>query len=292
MEAAFTIPPKSNTAKPSPAAAFHIALLRLGLEGIALVVKSLATAYAKLKLYVTMLEIQFQRNDGEAFRLGLHAKLLDLLPVNKQLAVAAGIMVKAVSELIHRNVHSAHVQFIPQHSTIRPGKGSLAVAHNLDLGACQLNTALDPVEYGIVVPSLSVYGKIAGRCVFLLRHVLFIVTVHGTERGMLRPLRLRILGASDRIEVDFGDELAFRNFTKRGIDLVLIRRKGAHQRLLAVDELLLALRDEIHENGHRRYAFMGFLQEFDIHFLLLHFRKRSANCIKCGVFRQGIQPSP
>ena len=120
----------------SPIAAFHVALLRLGLEGIALVVKSLASADSKLKLYVAMLEIQLQRNDGEAFRLGLHAQLLDLLAVDKQLAVATGIMVEAVPELIYRNVHSAHVEFIPQHSTVRPGKGSLAVAHNLDLGTC------------------------------------------------------------------------------------------------------------------------------------------------------------
>ena len=258
-------PPISRAHKP-PSAAFHITLLGLSLKGVTLVVQSLATAYAKFKFYMAAPKIQFKGNDRETLGLGLHAKLLNLLSMDKQLAVSARIMIEAVAELIHGNVHPAHVEFIPQYSTVRPGKRSLTVTHNLNLGPGQLNTALDPVEYGIVVPSLAVYGKITGRRVFLLRHVLFVISVHGAKRGMLGPLRLRIFGASYRIEIDFGDELAFRDFTKCGIDLVLIRRKGTHQRLFAVDELLFALRDEIHENGHRRYAFMGFLQEFDIHF--------------------------
>ena len=228
--------------------------------------KGLAAAHAEFELDAAVPEVQSERYHRKTLRLGLHAQLLYFLPVDEQLAVSPGSMVEAVSELVYRNVHSAHVQLIPQDGSIRAGQSRLAMAHDLYLGTCQLNTALDPVEYGIVVPSLAVYGKIAGRRMFFLGHALFVVAVHCTERRVLRPLRLRIFGTGNGVEVDFGDELAFRDFAKSGIDLVLIGRKRAHQRLFAVDELLLALRDEIHENGHRRYAFVGFLQEFDVHY--------------------------
>ena len=228
--------------------------------------ESLASTHSKLELDVPMPEVQFKRYYRKPLGFGFHAKLLYFLPMDEQFAVSPRIMIEAVSEFVHRNIHPANVQLVPQDGAIGSSQGSLSMAHDFHLCTRQLNTALDSIEYGIVVPSLAVYGKIAGRRMFFICHALFVVTVHSTERGVLHPFRLRILGASNGVEVDLGDELTFRNFAKSGIDLVLIGRKWAHQRLFAVDELLLTLRNEIHENRHRRYAFMGFLQEFDIHY--------------------------
>ena len=48
------------------------------------------------------------------------------------------------------------------------------MAHHFNFRASQLNTALDPVEYGIVVPSLAVDGQIFWRVVFLFSHALLV----------------------------------------------------------------------------------------------------------------------
>ena len=164
-----------------PIPTLHVALLRLLLERISLIMKCLASAHSKLKLDMTMPKIQLKRYYCKPFRLGFHAKLLNFLSMDEQLAISARIMIKTVSELVHRNIHSTNVQFVAQNSSVRTSQSSLTMTHNLDFGTSQLNTALDSVEYGIVVPCLAVYGKIAGRRMLLLCHALFVVAVYGTE---------------------------------------------------------------------------------------------------------------
>ena len=106
---------------------------------------------------------------------------------------------------------------------------------------------------------------------------------------MLLPAGLRVLGLRNRVEVDFADQLALGHFTKRRVDLVLVGRERLHQGLLAGNELLLPLRNQVHENRDRGDAFMGFLQKFGVHsalrkgfitllrrkeFDIIHFRRR------------------
>ena len=48
----------------------------------------------------------------------------------------------------------------------------------------------------------------------LLAHALFVVSEYRAHGSVLRPSRLRIFGASDRIEVNLGYELAIRDLAK------------------------------------------------------------------------------
>ena len=79
--------------------------------------------------------------------------------MHEELPLALRLVVEAVTELVRGDVRPEKPELTLQHRPVGTGKGNLAVPHRFHLGAGKNYTALDRLEYGIVVPGLPVLGK-------------------------------------------------------------------------------------------------------------------------------------
>lgn len=138
---------------------FKVALQRFLLKGIALVMERLTSAYAQCDFNPTMLQVNLQRNKRKPFRLSLKAQFAHLLGVDQELAHALRLMVESVAELVSRDISPDKPEFILKNSPVRPCERNLAVTNRFNLGSRQDNTALDGIEYGIIMASLAVLAE-------------------------------------------------------------------------------------------------------------------------------------
>ena len=138
---------------------FKVALQRLFLKGIALVMESFTSAYAQCDFNPAMFQVNLQRNKRKPFRLRLKAQFAHFLGVNQELAHALRFMIESVAELVGRDIGPHKPEFVLKNSPVRPCERNLAVTHRFNLGSRQDNTALDGIEYGIIMTSLAVLAK-------------------------------------------------------------------------------------------------------------------------------------
>ena len=128
-----------------------------------------STANAEVDLDLTMLQEDLERHECQSLRLGLELQLTNLLRMRKELPPALRFVVEAVAELVRGNVRPLQPELIAVHDGKGAGEGDLAVPHRLHLGASQDNTALDRLEYGIVMPGLTVLREDRIELLILLR---------------------------------------------------------------------------------------------------------------------------
>ena len=178
----------------------------------------LAATNTEIHLNTPALQEKPQRHEREALRLGLHPELEDFLRMNQQFPLATRLVIKAVAELIGGDVAAHQPQLPSKHRAISPRKRHLSVTDRFNLGSSQHNTALDCLEYGIVMSCLAVFAE--DRIELLVRHLIGKQAVHVDV--LLIPLRLGILRLGDSVEIDFRDQLAFGNFSQRNVTLVNI----------------------------------------------------------------------
>ena len=138
---------------------FKVALQRLFLKGIALVMESFTSAYAQCDFNPAMFQVDLQRNKRKPFRLRLKAQFANFLGVNQELAHALRFMIESVAELVGRDIGPHKPELVLKNSPVRPRERNLAVTHRFNLGSRQDNTALDGIEYGIIMTSLAVLAK-------------------------------------------------------------------------------------------------------------------------------------
>jgi len=129
----------------------------------------LASADAERDLYPAALEIDLERDERESPGLGLEPQLLDFLRMDEELAHGLRLVVEAVPERVGGDVRPHEPKLALEDRAVGAGQGYGTVADRLDLGSAQLNTALDRVEYGIVVPRPAVFRE-DGIELGLLRH--------------------------------------------------------------------------------------------------------------------------
>lgn len=138
---------------------FKVALQRFLLKGIALVMERLTSAYAQCDFNPTVLQVNLQRNKRKPFRLSLKAQFAHLLGVDQELAHALRLMVESVAELVGRDISPDKPEFVLKNGPVRPCERNLAVTNRFNLGSRQDNTALDGIEYGIIMASLAVLAE-------------------------------------------------------------------------------------------------------------------------------------
>lgn len=159
-----------SPARQKPSDARQVAADRLLLQRVALVVQLLAAADAEIDLDAPVLEEHLQRHERQSLRLGLQLEVEDLLRVHEQLALALRLVVEPVAEAVARDVRPQEPELALQHGAVGPGERDLPLPARLHLGSRKDDTALDRLEYGIVVPGLSVLGEDGIELPFLSRH--------------------------------------------------------------------------------------------------------------------------
>ena len=117
------------------------------------------SAYAQCDFNPAVFQVNLQRNKRKPFRLGLKAQFAHLLGVNQELAHALRLMIESVSELVSRDIGPDKPEFVLKNSPVSPCERNLAVTHRFNLGSRQDNTALDGIEYGIIMASLAVLAE-------------------------------------------------------------------------------------------------------------------------------------
>src|SRR5215218_7662487 len=151
----------SRRTKPTPGCGpsgpGHLALgVPLG-QGLALVVGPLASGQAELHLDQLVLEVDAQRDQGQAALLDPRRQLVDLLAVEQELARPGGLMALVAGVGVGGDLHVEDDVAVLQHGVGVLERG-LALAQGLDLAAAQDHPGLDGLEDLVVVAGAAVGG--------------------------------------------------------------------------------------------------------------------------------------
>ena len=119
----------------------------------------LAAGQPELELRAALVgEIEAERDDRQALRLGLAEQLIDLGAVEEQLPLALGLVVVAVALLERSDVGADQPRFVALDARVGIRQVDLAGADGLDLGAGQDETGLERVLDAELVPRPTVQG--------------------------------------------------------------------------------------------------------------------------------------
>ena len=136
--------------------AFHFALGVARGGGVALVVKMLAPAQAKLQLHPPVLEVNLQGDQRVALAAHQAAELADLAFVQEQLFGAKRVAVGEAALLVGADVHALGKHLRPAHHGEALLEVHPALAHALDLGALEAKAAFVGFLHEVIVIRLFV----------------------------------------------------------------------------------------------------------------------------------------
>src|SRR4051794_14739059 len=125
-------------------------------QRLPLVVVLLAARDGDLDLRAPVLEVQGQRHDRQAALAGRLGEPQDLVPVQEQLALATGLVVRPRPLGVLRDVHALEPRLPVVDAGEPVDKGRPPGAQGLDLGAGEHQAGLDDVLEVVVVPRLAV----------------------------------------------------------------------------------------------------------------------------------------
>src|SRR3954447_5210613 len=124
----------------------------------ALVALLLAAADGELELRAAVLEVEPRRDDSQPFLLDLADQGLDLAPVEQQLAVAAGLVVRHVPLRVLVDVRADQPDLAVAKIRVGLGERDASIAQRLDLGSGELQARLEAIEQVVIVPRTAVFG--------------------------------------------------------------------------------------------------------------------------------------
>src|SRR6476661_3727083 len=174
-------------------------------ERVALVVLLLAGRDRDLHLRAAVLEVEGQRHDGATALARLVGDLLELGPVQEQLALAPrGVVVPRAVEVLG-DVDVLEVELVAREHREAVDQGGAPHPQRLHLGAGQDDACLEGVVDEVVVAGLAVARN--ERPPLLLRHRTVLPTLlragpHGAVSAPTLPRR------SDRLRVGFASDAA------------------------------------------------------------------------------------
>src|SRR5262245_7064776 len=152
-----SLPPRSPLAAPSAArGAVHLPLDLSLAQRRPLVVELLATGRADLELGATLLEVDPQRNQGQAALGDLASEAADLASVEQQFAITLGIVIGVGAMTVGADVAAEQPDLVVSHRRIRVLESDQAGAKRLDLGPPQHESRLDRLEDLVLVPCTPV----------------------------------------------------------------------------------------------------------------------------------------
>ena len=126
-------------------------------ERLALIVHFLTLAQTQQQLRPALFEIDFQRYQSQAVFMRLIREPFNLLPVHQQLALSPRFMVHAVGLEVFLDVAAHQPDFASQYPSVRFLDRDVAIPQTLDLAAVQNDSALERINYFILVPSLAIF---------------------------------------------------------------------------------------------------------------------------------------
>lgn len=121
--------------------------------------KRLTSAYAQCDFNPSVFQVNLQRNERKSLSLRLKPQFAHLFSMNQEFAHAFGFMIESVTELVRRDICPDKPELVLKNSPVGAGERNLAVTHRFNLGSRQDNTALDGIEYGIIMTSLAVLAE-------------------------------------------------------------------------------------------------------------------------------------
>ena len=127
---------------------------------LTLVVKLLALAETKLDLDPAVLEIERQRNQGDAILHDAGLELDNLTLVHQQTPRPYRVTVKDVAVFVGADMHTADKQLAVLDGTEAVLQVDLAGTDRLDLGTGKLNPRLKALEHEIFMKRLTVVGDL------------------------------------------------------------------------------------------------------------------------------------
>src|SRR5258708_4813842 len=138
---------------------------------LALVVQLLALGHRQQQLgAAAFVEVKLEWDQRHAVAIDRAHQLVDLLPVQQQLARPLRLMVEAISLQIFRNISVDQPDLAVLGIGIGFRDGGLAVADRLDLGAGQRDARFHRVLDRIIEPGLAVFGDDLDRALVLFGH--------------------------------------------------------------------------------------------------------------------------
>src|SRR5262245_52663664 len=120
------------------------------------IVLLLATGQPELQLRLAAREVQPERDQRQALRLGLAQELVDLRAMEEQLAGAFRLVVVAVAGVPRRDVHADQPGLAVLDARVGIGQADLPVPDALDLGPGQHDASLEGLFDAELVSSSSV----------------------------------------------------------------------------------------------------------------------------------------
>lgn len=142
----------------APHGALDVPASRLLLKHFPFVVKLSPAAQTNQHLCPAAIEINFKRNQSEAFFFGLFGELLDFAPMHEELARSLGNVVQAVGLHVFRNVAPKQPNFIIFHLRISVLERNLTGAQALHFASYEHDAAFERVQHFVFVPGAPILG--------------------------------------------------------------------------------------------------------------------------------------
>src|SRR5207245_2460157 len=136
----------------------HLALRFALRDRLALLVLPLAARECDLDLRHPVREIDAERDQGQALLVHLASDLLDLAPVQEQLARPERQVSALVPLLVRGDVQTLQPHLAPPHATEAVHERGVSSAERLHLVARELDPALETLEQLVVMSRTTVAG--------------------------------------------------------------------------------------------------------------------------------------
>ena len=148
----------SISAPPRGNGAFGFDVVFAATYGLAFVGVLFAFADTEFDFDASFEKIHRKRDESVPFLLRPLAQTQDLFAVEEEFAPAQGVVVETVAEIVGRDRHVVEKRLVGALVDVREsaGESGLALAHDLDLRAEQLQTAFNPLLDEIIVRRLAV----------------------------------------------------------------------------------------------------------------------------------------
>src|SRR5262245_40184938 len=124
----------------------------------ALVADVLAARERELDLHATVLEVEPRRDERQPLLAYLAVEAVELAPVEQELPRPGGLVVRAVSLLVDRDLGAEQPRLALAHLGVGLRERRPARAQRLDLRPGEDDPGLVPVEQLVVVPRAAVVG--------------------------------------------------------------------------------------------------------------------------------------